>query len=142
MRKFRLNVNGRWYDVEVGDLGQSPIPVFVDGERFEVRLESAVPAVEAPAKVEVEERRAPPPELKPKAEVAAAEGVVSAPMPGKIVSIKVGVGDKVEYRDVLCILEAMKMENEIMAPQGGVVKEIRVSEGQDVQYGDILFVIS
>jgi glutaconyl-CoA decarboxylase len=139
MRKFRLNINGRWYDVEVGDLGKLPIPVFVNGEWFEVWLESAIPTVEAPVKVEVEERRLP--ELKPKAEVVAAEGTVSAPMPGKIVSINVGIGDRVKYRDVLCILEAMKMENEIMAPAGGVVREVRVSEGQDVQYGDVLFVI-
>jgi len=141
MRKFRLNVNGRWYDVEVGDLGQSPIPVLVNGERFEVRLESAAPAVEAPAKVEVEERKPVPPEVKPKAKVTAAEGAVTAPMPGKIVSVKGRVGDQVGYRDVLCILEAMKMENEIMAPHGGVVREVRVSEGQDVKYGDVLAVI-
>lgn len=139
MRRFRLNVNGKWYDVEVGDLTQAPLPVFVNGERFEVRLELASPTVEVPARVEVEERK-PHPELKPKAEVAP-EGAISAPMPGKIVSVKVGVGDRVGYRDVLCILEAMKMENEIMAPGGGVVKEVKVADGQDVSYGDVLFVI-
>jgi len=139
MRRFRLNVNGKWYDVEVGDLRQSPIPVFVNGEKFEVRLELASPTVEVPARVEVEERK-PHPELKPKAEVAP-EGAIPAPMPGKIVSVKVGVGDRVGYRDVLCILEAMKMENEIMASGGGVVKEVKVAEGQDVSYGDVLFVI-
>jgi len=42
---------------------------------------------------------------------------------------------------VLCILEAMKMENEIMAPGGGVVEEVKVAEGQDVSYGDVLFVM-
>lgn len=139
MRRFRLNVNGKWYDVEVGDLRQSPIPVSINEERFEVRLELASPTVEVPARVEVEERK-PHPELRPKAEVAP-EGAISAPMPGKIVSVKVGVGDQVASRDVLCILEAMKMENEIMAPGGGVVKEVKVAEGQDVSYGDVLFVI-
>jgi len=139
MRRFRLNVNGKWYEVKVGDLGETPIPVSVNGERFEVRLELASPTVEVPARVEVEERK-PHPELKPKVEVAP-EGAISAPMPGKIVSVKVGVGDQVGYRDVLCILEAMKMENEIMASGGGVVKEVKVAEGQDVSYGDVLFVI-
>ena len=66
---------------------------------------------------------------------------VIAPMPGKILAINVGVGDRVQYRDVLCILEAMKMENEIMASVGGVVKEVRVAEGQDVLYGDVLVVM-
>ena len=49
--------------------------------------------------------------------------------------------DRVQYKDVLCTLEAMKMENEIMAPGGGVVTEIKVAEGQDVLYGDVLLVI-
>jgi len=47
----------------------------------------------------------------------------------------------VQYQDVLCTLEAMKMENEIMAPAGGVVKEVKVTAGQDVLYGDVLFII-
>jgi acetyl-CoA/propionyl-CoA carboxylase biotin carboxyl carrier protein len=62
-------------------------------------------------------------------------------MPGKILAIHMRVGDQVQYQDVLCTLEAMKMENEIMASAGGVVKEIRVSEGQEVMYGDVLFVL-
>jgi biotin carboxyl carrier protein len=140
MRRFRLNVNGKWHEVEVGNLGETPIPVFVNGERFEVQMELATPAVEVPARAEVEEWN-PPPELELKTEVTAVEGTVLAPMPGRIVSVKVGVGDRVKYRHVLCILEAMKMENEIMAPVGGIVKEVRVAKGQDVSYGDVLFVI-
>ena len=140
MRRFRLNVNGKWYEVKVGDLGETPIPVSVNGERFEVRLELASPTVEVPARVEVEERK-PHPELKPKVEVAP-EGAISAPMPGKIVSVKVGVGDQVGYRDVLCILEAMKMENEIYAPADGVVEEVFVEVGQQVGRGDRLLLIS
>jgi acetyl-CoA/propionyl-CoA carboxylase biotin carboxyl carrier protein len=62
-------------------------------------------------------------------------------MPGKILAIHVTMGERVQYQDVLCTLEAMKMENEIMAPAGGGIKEIRVTEGQDVLYGDVLFVI-
>jgi biotin carboxyl carrier protein len=74
-------------------------------------------------------------------DAAVAEGEVIAPMPGKILAINVGVGDRVQYKDVLCKLEAMKMENEIMAPGEGVVKEVKVTEGQDVLYGDVLLVI-
>ena len=50
-------------------------------------------------------------------------------MPGIVVSLKVKVGDSVSLGQSLCILEAMKMENEITASKAGVVKEIRVSEG-------------
>ena len=71
----------------------------------------------------------------------AAVGEVIAPMPGKILAVNVEVGDRVQYKDVLCTLEAMKMENEIMAPAAGLIKEVKASEGQDVLYGDVLFVI-
>jgi biotin carboxyl carrier protein len=59
-------------------------------------------------------------------------------MPGKIVAIKVKVGDRVNYGDELCVLEAMKMEQSIRATQEGVVKEIKVSVGQVVSYGSVL----
>jgi len=141
MRKFRISVNGNWYEVEIKDLGESPISVLVDGELYRVELGPEIPETKA-----VERVREKPEDLvsEPALEVskpAVAEGEVLAPMPGKILAVKVGVGDRVQYKDVLCTLEAMKMENEIMAPGEGVVKEVRVAEGQDVLYGDVLLVI-
>jgi len=62
-------------------------------------------------------------------------------MTGKIVSVKVKEGEEVKEGQVVCILEAMKMENEISAPKSGKVKEIRVSEGTAVNEGDILLII-
>lgn len=72
---------------------------------------------------------------------AMTEGAVTAPMAGKIVSVKVRDGDPVKIGTVLCILEAMKMENEIIAPKAGTVQEVNVSEGSTVNEGDILIVI-
>jgi glutaconyl-CoA decarboxylase len=69
------------------------------------------------------------------------EGAVIAPMTGKIVSVKAKKGDAVKRGDVVCILEAMKMENEILAPVEGVVQEVNVSEGSAVSEGDILLII-
>ncbi|HDI12294.1 MAG TPA: biotin/lipoyl-binding protein [Candidatus Bathyarchaeota archaeon] len=69
------------------------------------------------------------------------EGAVTAPMTGKIVSVKVKKGDEVKEGQVVCVLEAMKMENEITAPRSGRIKEIRVSEGTAVNEGEILLVI-
>lgn len=66
---------------------------------------------------------------------------ISAPMPGKILSINVSEGQKVKKGDVLFILEAMKMENEIMAPQDGVVVNITTTKGAQVSSGDILAVL-
>jgi biotin carboxyl carrier protein len=59
--------------------------------------------------------------------------MITAPIPGLIVSIKVKVGDLVKEGDVLLILEAMKMENEILAPEGGRIKKIHVKEKQSVK---------
>lgn len=71
----------------------------------------------------------------------AEEGTVVAPMAGKIVSVKVKEGDAVKPGDVLCILEAMKMENEITAPKAGTVQNVSISEGMGVSEGDILITI-
>ncbi|WPX08536.1 biotin/lipoyl-containing protein [Anaerocellum danielii] len=66
---------------------------------------------------------------------------VSAPMPGKILSVNVQEGQKVKRGDVLFILEAMKMENEIMAPEDGTVEKVLVSKGSQVASGDILAIL-
>jgi biotin carboxyl carrier protein len=70
------------------------------------------------------------------------EGAINAPMTGKMVSIKVSKGDSVEKGQVLCVIEAMKMENEISASKTGVVKEVLVSVGSPVSEGDPLVVIA
>lgn len=56
--------------------------------------------------------------------------IVSSPMVGKIIDIRVKVGDVVKVDDEIVVLEAMKMEMPILSPVAGVVKEIRVSVGQ------------
>ena len=66
---------------------------------------------------------------------------VTAPMVGKIVEIKVKVGDQIKEDDEIAILEAMKMEMPIVAPISGVVKEIRVSIGQTCETDMVLAVI-
>jgi len=66
---------------------------------------------------------------------------VEAPMPGKILAIKVRAGDTVKEDDELAVLEAMKMENLIYAPAGGTVKEIKVEAGQNVVTGQVIFII-
>ncbi len=72
----------------------------------------------------------------------AVEGVVTAPMTGKIMSVKAKKGDTVKQGQSLCVIEAMKMENEIVAPKAGTVQEVNVSEGSPVNEGDALFIIA
>jgi biotin carboxyl carrier protein len=62
-------------------------------------------------------------------------------MQGTIIEVLVAVGDAVEAGRALCVLEAMKMENQVDAEGSGTVAEVRVSPGDNVSAGDILFVL-
>ncbi len=62
-------------------------------------------------------------------------GDVSAPMPGKLVSVRVGKGDKVRKGDPLAVLEAMKMEHTLIAPADGIIATIHFAEGDQVEEG-------
>lgn len=66
---------------------------------------------------------------------------VTAPMAGKVIDVKVNVGDTVSEDDELIILEAMKMEMPIVAPTSGTVKEIKCKKGDAVGADDVLVVI-
>ncbi|HQN76016.1 MAG TPA: hypothetical protein PLQ92_04635 [Methanomassiliicoccales archaeon] len=68
-------------------------------------------------------------------------GAVLSPMPGKIMSVKVKVGDVVNANQVVCVLEAMKMENEVQTEAAGKVKEVKVKAGEMVEGGQPLIVV-
>jgi propionyl-CoA carboxylase alpha chain len=65
-----------------------------------------------------------------------------APMPGRVVTVRVGVGDEVAAGQVLVVIEAMKMEHSVTAPEAGVVTEILVGEGDQVDNGALLIVVA
>jgi propionyl-CoA carboxylase alpha chain len=68
-------------------------------------------------------------------------GSLTAPMPGQVVAVRVGKGDRVAAGQQLLALEAMKMEHAVLAPADGVVVELRVTPGSQVDAGDVLAVI-
>ena len=125
MKKYTITVNGTAYEVEVEEAG-----VVASAPK------AAPKAAPAPAP-----KAAPAPAPKVAAPVAAGATTVSAPMPGKVLSVNVKAGDAVKSGDVLLILEAMKMQNEIMAPADGTVSDVRVSAGQTVATGDVMIVL-
>ncbi len=104
--------------------------VKVNGKVYEVELESVS---------EVAGTIAAPQAAAPVATGAGAE--LKAPMAGTILDVKVSVGQSVNVGDVVCILEAMKLENEVVADKAGVVKSIAVSKGTAVENGQVLVVI-
>jgi biotin carboxyl carrier protein len=66
---------------------------------------------------------------------------VKASMPGKVINVLVNIGDTVEPKQGLLVIEAMKMENEIKSQGAGQVKEIHVEAGQAVESGEVLVVL-
>lgn len=130
--KYKVTLNGRIYEVEV-EAGKAMLL-----DEYEAVAPSAPAA--APAAAPAEPVAAP---AAPAAPAVTAQGeAVSAPMPGTIIKVLVSQGQKVKSGDVLCVLEAMKMENEIMAPNDGTVAQVVVSKGASVDTGAPLVVIS
>ena len=69
------------------------------------------------------------------------EGAIVAEMQGTVITVPVEPGDTVEAGEVVCVLEAMKMENDILAQTSGTVSEVQVTEGESVDMGDPLLVL-
>ena len=126
MRKFNVTVNGISYEVEIEEVGGASVAAAPVAAPTPVAAAPAAPKA-APAA----------PKAAPAAAPAGAQSV-NAPMPGNILDVRVSAGQSVKQGDILCILEAMKMENEIMAPCDGVVASVAVTKGATVAAGDLL----
>ena len=135
---FSIKIDGKTYQITLPKIAQEKV-FSVKVEEVTFKAEVKIPT-KRPLLTALEPTR-----LMPTRRVGIAkqvvEGAVVAPMTGKISSVKVKRGDQVKAGKVLCILEAMKMENEIAAPKTGIIREVYVSEGSSVSEGDVLFVI-
>ena len=123
MRRFNVTVNGVSYDVvveEVGAEASAPVAAPVAPKAAPV---AAAPKAAAPA-------------------APAGAVAVKAPMPGTIMKVNVTVGQAVKKGDVLCVLEAMKMENDIMAPADGVVATVEAAQGSSVATDAVLVTLN
>ena len=135
MRKFKVNVNGVAYNVEVAEEG---VVAVAAPAAAPVAAAAPAPVAAAPAPVAA----APAPVAAAPAPVAAAgDTTMNAPMPGSVSKIVAKEGQAVKKGDVIIMLEAMKMQNEMASPVAGTVKSIAVSVGESVKPGQIMAII-
>ena len=128
--KYKVTLNGRTYEVEV----------VADKAMCVDEYEAIAPA--APAAAAAPVAAAAPAAAAPAGGVTVTGGEsVKAPMPGNILKVAVAVGDTVKEGQLLCVLEAMKMENEIYAPCAGTVTAVPVAKGSTVDTGALLVAI-
>ena len=130
MKKYNITVNGTTYEVLVEEADAAGVVAPV--APVAPVAASAPAAAPAPAA----------PKAAPAAAAPAGSTSVTSPMPGTILDIKVAVGATVKKGETLCVLEAMKMENDIPAPCDGKVAAVNTSKGSSVAAGDILFSLS
>ena len=121
------------------ELSEREMTVEVGGRRFTVKYWAQVMTAPGSGKRIAPRRKAP--KLSGQSAGGASEGAVTAPMQGTIVKIHHKAGSAVEAGDPVCVLEAMKMENEIKATASGEIVELRVQVGDTVTPGAILMVI-
>ena len=141
MKRLRVKVAGRWFDVHITDLDTRPVKVLVDGEPVEVEIEPTG-HTETVQKSGFDDD-APTDEAKtegfaktPASPKASAVRTFRSPMPGVILSMAVEKGQQVVTGDEVCVLEAMKMQQSLRADWSGIVKVVHVKAGQQVLGGD------
>ena len=129
MRKFRITVDGRSYNVVVEDLGEG--------------AEAAHPAPASPTRAAPAlTPAAPAPAAAPPAPSAAGAGSVVAPLGGVVDSIDVTLGSVIAVGDKVATIEAMKMKNDVRSHVAGKVTNIAVIVNQGVETGQVLMTVA
>ena len=116
MKSYTITVNGKAYDVTVEEKGE---------------VASAPASVPGPAAPKVETKS-------PVPSGNDGDTPIKAPMPGKVMSIKVKAGEQVSKGDTIMVFEAMKMENSVVAPKDGTLASVNVEVGEEFESGAVL----
>ncbi len=122
-REFTVEVDGKRFEVELEERGEPPQTGGDDGGPSGAPTGGGSGSDTPDAATGAEGER------------------VTAEMQGTILEVTVDEGDEVAAGDVLCVLEAMKMENDVVAEFGGTVRRVPVAEDESVDMGDVLVVL-
>ncbi|MDR1767927.1 MAG: acetyl-CoA carboxylase biotin carboxyl carrier protein subunit [Propionibacteriaceae bacterium] len=145
MRHYNIQVNGTSHSLDVEQTGPDTYQVALSDDLVvDVVVESSQEAAPADGTTPAAPvRPAAPAPARPASAPRAAAGptgkAFTAPMPGTVLSVAVGVGDSVRRGQTLMVLEAMKMKNELKAPADGTVAAVHIHPGDQVKTGDPLF---
>lgn len=146
MKEYKYKINGIKFAVSVGDITDNKVTVQVNGTPYTVELDQ-VPGAKAIVSM---------PKKAPSAAPRTEEGTkviakpvtpagpstaIKSPLPGTIMSFKVKEGDTIKAGQTVCVLEAMKMENDVHSDKGGVVKKILVNVGDAILEGADIMII-
>lgn len=147
MKEYRYKINGTKYKIAVGDIRDNIVQVEVNGTPYKVELDTEV-ATRAMSRAPQIKAAAPAPRTETGEKVVSTQveensrpGAVKSPLPGTVMGFTVSVGETVKVGDTVCVLEAMKMENDIHTQRAGVVKQILVNTGDAVLEGADLMII-
>lgn len=140
MKEFKYTIDGKEYQVTIGDINNNIAEVTVNGQNFQVELEQQAEPEKKKVVLGAPTQEASSEEVATPQNVNTANAV-KAPLPGTIININVAVGDTVKTGDTVCVLEAMKMANNIEAERDGKVTAVLVKQGQSVMEEEALIVI-
>ena len=141
MKEYKYTIDGKEYQVAIGEIIDNVAMVTVNGEDFKVEMEpEAEPEKKKVVLGQPAAESSSSDEATPAANINTANAV-KAPLPGVITEIKVAVGDDVKAGDVVVVLEAMKMANNLEAEKDGKVTAICVKTGESVLEDSPLVVI-
>lgn len=149
LKEYKYKINGTKFTVGIGEIENNKVHVEVNGAPYTVELdETQAPKAAAVAAAMAVKR----PQAAPRTETgekviaapvqaAGSPDAIKAPLPGTVMSIAVKEGDNISSGQTVCVLEAMKMENEIRSTKSGVVQKICVAPGDAILEGaDIMIV--
>jgi biotin carboxyl carrier protein len=169
--KYRISVNDQKFEVEIKDISEGIAQVNVNGQPFDVLIENyedittgstttvpVTPHIAAPAAVKTPAPSPKPAPVPPKAAASVtdrmatpapamtpkkvhARGEIVAPIPGRIMDVKVKVGDHVTIGQTVATMEAMKMENNIASAMDGVVQEVLVQKDSEVATDQVIMIV-